>query len=153
MRRIIGLPLLIGVLAIAGCTASANAPAPTTPVAAPTSQAPLPVPSSEPGQLAIATFDNTGTVAQSNSISGPALTEGTFRIEGECRGESFDFRLRDATVGAPERVIMSGEITCSDSSNMSSFRYDFGMLGGPVQMVIVDADTATEGWVRAVRAE
>lgn len=153
MRKALGSVLLIGVLATAGCTALADGdPSPSmssmdsTPSA---SVRPLAVPSSSPTQLAIATFDNTRTPTKSESIAGPAVPEGPFRIEGDCLGDSFAFRLRDATVGAEERDLVSGRIVCGDDAGQD-FRFDLAQHGGPVQMVIVDADRATQGWVRAV---
>lgn len=150
MRKILGLSLLVGVLAVVGCTASADVPPSTSPApsATPSSQTPLAVPTSEPDQLAIASFDNTGTVSLGDSVSGPAVLDGNFRIEADCRGESFTFRLRDATVGAPERDIAGGEIDCS--SPVVNTYEGLDVTGGPVQMVIVDSNNATEGWARAV---
>lgn len=113
----------------------------------------MPVPTSEPGQLAIAEFDNTETPTVSTSVTGPAVMEGEFRIEGDCRGGSFLFRLRDAAVGAAERDIVSGRIVCGEPGSLAEFRYDLGADGGPVQMVVVDSDDATQGWVRAVQTD
>lgn len=138
-----------------GCAAFAEAsasPAPSRAPATSSARAPEPLPTSDAGQLAIATFDNTKTPSVAQSVTGPEVMEGAFRIEGDCSGGSFDFRLRDATVDAPERDIVSGEIVCGDAGSLPQFRYDLGSSGGPVQMVIVDADDATHGWVRAVRA-
>lgn len=155
MRKGIGLPLVLGILVLTGCTAAGDttpsSPRPSASIETP--REPLAVPTPQPGQLAIASFDNARTPTSGESASGPDVMDGPFRIEGACRGDSFRFRLRDATVGAPERDLVSGVIDCADPGLLSEFRYDLAIVGGPVQMVIVDADRATEGWVRAVRAE
>lgn len=163
MRRALGTVLLLGVVTAAtmvGCTAvtggdASAAPSPTaaaSSAAAPApTPAPLPTPTSAPDQLAITFFDNSQTPSASGSIAGPAGLRGEFRIDGDCRGESFRFRLRDATPDAPERDLVSGEIVCGDPGSLPEFRYDLGADGTPVQLVIVDADRATQGWVRATR--
>jgi hypothetical protein len=148
--------MLLGALAVTGCTALAGPSASPAPAPSPgtsSAPAPVPAPTPEPGQLAIATFDNTETPSISESVTGPAVMEGEFRIDGQCRGGSFSFRLRDATVGATERDIVSGKIVCGDPGSLPELRYDLGADGGPVQMVIVDSDDATQGWVRAIRTD
>ncbi|MBN9176743.1 MAG: hypothetical protein J0I43_05175 [Microbacterium sp.] len=160
MRRTGILPLLVVGLAVTGCAATAqtssepsqtSATASSTPSALEPSRSAAPAPTADPLEIARVTFDNTATPSVSSGVTGPSLATGTFRIEGDCEGESFDYRLRDAAIDGSGRDLATGTITCGSADPKAAPVFD-ASTGGPVQLSLegVDADS---GWVRAVLVE
>lgn len=159
MRRKGILLLLLGGLALSACTAQAlpdadrsetTAPAVASPSREPSPTA-LPVPSADPFEIARVTFDNTSTPSVNSGVTGPSLNTGSFRIEGDCSGTSFDYRLRDAAVDAEGRDIVSGRITCGAGRAANTMLFDIPS-SGPVQLIVTDVH-ADAGWVRAALVE
>lgn len=159
MRRKGILLLLLGGLALSACTAQAPPDADRSETTAPSVASPsrepsptaLPAPSPDPLEIARVTFDNTSTPSVNAGITGPSLNTGVFRIEGDCSGTSFDYRLRDASVDAGDRDIVSGRITCGADYAANTMSFDMP-TSGPVQLIVEDV-RADAGWVRAVLAE